>query len=196
MSTLELNKCIHILLKRGHHLTSRLDISIFRSVSMKKALITAIIFLSVNVSYGQEFIKISYKDSIKLTKVWLQFKNALQNKDINTLHKLSLKKVSCTIFDTTDAKGNYKNPIKEIDVFLSQFFYEMPKSKLWYVMKTEKYFFRVVNVNQGTKAKKSVLYEIWYNTIKPSKNWEGMQHQFGFAKVSGQLKFFGLGSIP
>ena len=167
-----------------------------------------IFFITFNL-FGQDTptTKLPPKDFLHLTNTWALFKKALQSKDRQTLHHLSLKYIYCDIFQPLDF--NNITPTDShisIDTFLKQFFDHMPKSKLWSVVKTNKYHYSVEKEEYlnpaNTKSKKEKsrnVYEIWFVTWKPNelqKGHEGQTHAFQFVKANGEFRFYGMTSIP
>jgi hypothetical protein len=163
------------------------------------------------VLYGQKSrsANLSYKDSIELTKTWIKFKKALELKDTETLHLLSLHIVQCDLFETPDPNITYDQSIANsyisFDKFLMQFYQNLANSKLWSVMKTKKYHISEAIMNfhppniKYLKSKSLKTYDILYVTFEPNeiaKGHEGGSEGFEFVKSNDKFKFFGLTSIP
>ncbi|MGZ3813230.1 MAG: hypothetical protein ACXVB0_15650 [Mucilaginibacter sp.] len=173
-----------------------------------KTILTFIIALNIaTVVRGQNMSapKPNHKDSIQLSFVWKEFKNSLTTKNIQELHKLSLKHVYCDLFEPMDATKPARDPYIHIDTFLKQFFRQMHNSKLWLVVKTKKYHMGVEHEENPRPPNKTSIertlkiYEIWYVTWEPNelaKGHEGQTHAFQFIKVHNRFKFYGMTSVP
>jgi hypothetical protein len=177
---------------------------------MRKILIVFLLFLSMGV-HGQSFkpTRILYNDSVKLINTWKRLKKALKLKDTKTLRHLSLKIVHCDLFQTYNPKLTYAQSIAiaymPLNTFLTEYYQNLHKSKLWSVMKFKKYNLTEAYMNfrpQNIKNLKSmplILYDIMYVTFEPNeiaKGHEGASEGFEFVKINDEFKFFGLTSIP
>jgi hypothetical protein len=174
------------------------------------SLVTVLLFIASGL-YGQEseHAKFLNKDSIELINTWKKFKISLKSRDTKSLRQLSLKTVHCDLFQTPNPNATYEQDISNsyisFDKFLVQFYRNLPKLKLWSVMKTQKYSivesaynFRPPNIKY-LKVKSLKFYDILYVTFEPNeieKGHEGQQEGFEFVKIYGKYKFFGLTSIP
>jgi hypothetical protein len=175
---------------------------------MKHAITTLfILFITLDLfGQGTSSPKLSTKDSLKLTTTWAIFKKGLELKDRQTLSNLSLKYVYCDLFVEPDPNSTTSpNPYISFKTFLNEFFAHMPKSKLWSVVKNNKYHFSVEDDywhpknGKSKKEKLQNVYQIWFITSKPNelqKGHEGQTHAFQFVKVNGEFKFYGMTSIP
>jgi hypothetical protein len=179
---------------------------------MKKLSLLWFLLIIISKSYGQnlEPTKLSYKDSIELTNTWKKFKSALEKRNTKTLHQMALKIVHCDMFQNPNPNTSYNQDIYNsyisFNKFLAQFYHELPKLKLWIVMKTKKYHIDVSNAidfhppNIKYQKKHSLkIYDIWYLTFEPNeiaKGHEGESEAFEFVKINGRFKFYGLTSIP
>ena len=164
------------------------------------------LFLSTAV-YGQEYrtSKLTREDSLELSNVWAKFKHALEIKDIQILHRLSLPSIDCDLFQPMDTRPE-QNPNISIDTFLNEFYERFPDFKLWRAVKTKKYHMTTEpaiysgQINIKSKRNKSLmLYYIWYLVFEPNevaKGYEGQSEAFQFMKINGKFKFYGMTSIP
>ncbi|WP_428329254.1 hypothetical protein [Mucilaginibacter sp.] len=177
---------------------------------MSKLLIPFFLFLTIGVQ-GQPYkpTNITFKDSVKLINTWKQLKKALELKDTKTLRNLSLKTIHCDLFETIDPKLTYEQSIAvtymSLNTFLIQYYKNLPKSKLFEVMKYKKYNISEAYLNfppPNMKIHRSMpitLYDILYVTFEPNeiaKGHEGASEGFEFVKMKDEFKFFGLTSIP
>lgn len=175
------------------------------------SLILVLLFIG-SALYGQELQHFNSrsKDKIAVNKTWKKFKKALECKDKKNLRLLSLKRVDCDLFQAPPPEDSHEQDIANsyisIDTFLVRFYADLPKLKLWSVMKYKKYRIGEIAYNdfhppniQYQKSKSFKVSCIWYTIFEPNeitKGDEGESEAFEFVKINGKFKFYGLTSIP
>jgi len=173
---------------------------------MRLVLVTFLLCLSTRLFAQEEKrLKLTYKDSIELNKVWLRYKHALESKDIHSLHQLSYKTIHCDRFEPENSSFT-KDPNLPLDTFLNRFYHVFPNFKLWRVIKTKKYHMSIDKASNWVlpnikfqREKSLMVYNIWYLVFEPneiSKGDEGLSEAFQFMKINGKFKLYGLTSIP
>src|SRR6185312_6088446 len=175
---------------------------------MKKVFIFGFVILMCQSTLAQQLIasKLSYKDSLAVSKALYSFKNALSKKDIFLLRSFSLRTVQCDLFDQEPIPSSNYNPFISINTFLKQFYHGFPNTKLWMAITTKNCHLSVEVIEnfhpkniQFLNKRDLVIYEIWYVVWEPNeiaKGHEGASDAFEFIKVGKRFKFYGMTSIP
>ncbi|MHB8209391.1 MAG: hypothetical protein ACYDDY_18515 [Mucilaginibacter sp.] len=159
---------------------------------MKNLFVALILLVLTNQTHAQVGNEnISYKDSIKLTKTWRQFKHELYLKDIRRLRSISCKKVSglCILEPININCNTYSSP----DKLFSRFYKEMFPAVGAIIFKGN-YKIAVYSSikDKAMKIKHPTQYQIWFvNNSEP-----GNQFAFIFEKITEKFKFCGLDQIP
>lgn len=143
--------------------------------------------------------EVDAKDAARIERIWKQMLNSIAQKDTSLLRGMSLKKVSCMpCGEAHDGKGYYINA--------DSFFYKAfawPGTPLWQAITTKKYWVHtIVTSNRPENIDKGplhyVIYELSFVTTEPdaANGNEGVSHLFQFIDVGGELKFYGLATVP
>jgi len=154
-------------------------------------------------SCGQQMkmVKTPVADSVAVAGVWKQYIKALSSKNIKTLKRLSLNQVYC---QPCAIQAGTDYGLVNTDAFIKNMLYNLPKTKLWAAIKTNKQRIlteRIKNYHpQNMKLNNDAtleLYDVWYVTREADKikGFESQRYAFQFVKEQGQYRFFGLTAV-
>lgn len=154
-------------------------------------------------SCGQQMkmVKTPATDSVAVAGVWKQYVKALSAKNTRTLKKLSLQQVYC---QPCAIQAGTDYDLISADAFIKNMLYNLPKTKLWTAIKTNKHRIiteRIKNYHpQNLQLNNDAileLYDVWYVTRDADKikGFESQRYAFQFVKEQGQYRFFGLTAV-
>ena len=178
-------------------------------IGMRNLLLVFVFTLVSSIAFAQQdgemkFLEMDKADSIEIDKTFKKFIGAIENKDAETIKRISLSEIDCDLCsDRKYPKKDYYIPIKK---FIKQAFKTYVDSPLAQAVKTRGYR-SIVRFIPNSKPQilpsnfgnDLTIYELYVQTYKPNE-WmlghEGQSHAFQFVKVNGEFKFYGMTSIP
>lgn len=153
-----------------------------------------------------EWKKIEKSDSLKLSRTWKIFLNALEKKDNKTIRKNSLVTIFCDPCQEIDGDYLPSDNLVPIDSFLNRTNKSFLNSPLHIAIKKRGVKFSILKIADfhprnvpKTEKKDFEVFEIWVQTYVAdewAKGHEGQSHAFRFIKIKHDFKFYGLTSVP